>query len=188
MRRAKTVRASTLRVVERTKLASRMEFPSRGRHVVLLLTMLAGVPLLVGCGDASHAEGVSTAQYVSQGQAICRDVQERLDVLGKKLRTKSKPAPAAVGRGARKSAQAVRAGVRRLALVPVPSQLSAPSSRLSRTLIHQARALEKLATAVDTAAATHDPRPIRRKVSRLRQSEARAAAAARKTGLTACGD
>jgi hypothetical protein len=159
------------------------------RHVRLLLTVLVALPLLTGCGSASDAKSVTKAEYVAQGQPICREARAQLAAFSKQLKVKPRPSAAVVSKGSRKTARAFRAAVRRLALVPVPSRLSVASADLSRAVLDQARLLEGLATGIDRTVQTHDPRPARRAAARLRKSNSdkRADRAARRTGLTACG-
>jgi hypothetical protein len=164
-----------------SKQVSRIERRANRHRVALLVPVVGTLLALAGCGGVGDADDLSTQQYVSSGQAICRAVQERLDVLGKKVRRK--PTSTAVGNSARKSAQAIGAGVDQLDLLPEPARLSAAADRFSRALLDQARVLDRLAAAVEA----QDLRALRRMPSRLRESEARAAVGAQATGLTACG-
>ena len=159
------------------------------RHVLLLLTVLVALPLLTGCGSASDAKSVTKAEYVAQGQPICREALAQLDAFTKQLKAKPRLSAAALSKGSRKTARAFRAAVRRLALVPVPSGLSFASAELSRAVLDQARLLDGLAAGIDRTVETHDPGPARRAAARVRKSDSdkRADRAARKTGLIACG-
>jgi hypothetical protein len=150
-------------------------------HGLRIIGLLAVLSLLAACRGAADAEPLSTKQYVTRGQAICRDVQHQLDAVGKQLR--AEPTPAALGGVAHSSAEAVGAVVDRLELLPEPIHLSFTADRLSRGLLRQERLLDRVATAVER----HDSRALRSMPARLRRNEAIVTALARSIGLTACG-
>jgi hypothetical protein len=51
----------------------------------VIFGVLAVLALLAACGGGGSAEPLSTKQYVTRGQVICRDVQHQLDAFRERI-------------------------------------------------------------------------------------------------------